>query len=81
MQGRQGTMAAAIDSLSAELAFKANIDAAARDYVCEPNLGKPLEGAEDLCLGRSTCQSVGQRPSCMLTPLTIKTQSIGRSLA
>eukprot|EP00877_Chromochloris_zofingiensis_P007169 jgi/Chrzof1/2705/Cz11g25250.t1 len=28
----------AMDSLSAELAFKANVDAANRDYVCEPHL-------------------------------------------
>lgn len=30
----------AMDSLSAELAFKANVDAANRDYVCEPHLGE-----------------------------------------
>ncbi|KAF8056378.1 V-type proton ATPase subunit B 1 [Scenedesmus sp. PABB004] len=31
-------MTAAVDSLSAELAFKANIDAASRDYICEPHI-------------------------------------------
>ncbi|PNH03245.1 V-type proton ATPase subunit B 1 [Tetrabaena socialis] len=31
-------MAAAIDMLSSELAFKAHVDAANRDYVCEPHL-------------------------------------------
>lgn len=29
----------AVDKLSAELAFKANVDAVARDYVCEPHVG------------------------------------------
>lgn len=29
----------AVDKLSAELAFKANVDAAARDYICEPHVG------------------------------------------
>lgn len=29
----------AVDKLSAELAFKANIDAASRDYICEPHVG------------------------------------------
>lgn len=29
----------AVDKLSAELAFKANIDAVSRDYVCEPHVG------------------------------------------
>lgn len=29
----------AVDKLSAELAFKANIDAVARDYICEPHVG------------------------------------------
>lgn len=30
----------AADKLAAELAFKANVDAVSRDYVCEPHLGK-----------------------------------------
>jgi hypothetical protein len=33
-------MAAAANKLAAELAFKANVDAVARDYVCEPHLGE-----------------------------------------
>jgi hypothetical protein len=32
-------MASAVDKLSAELAFKANVDAVSRDYVCQPHLG------------------------------------------
>lgn len=39
-------MAKAADKLAAELAFKANVDAVSRDYVCEPHLG---EWAGDLC--------------------------------
>eukprot|EP00775_Hariotina_reticulata_P003311 gene3311-3587_t len=31
-------MASAVDKLAAELAFKANVDAVSRDYVCEPHL-------------------------------------------
>jgi len=27
------------DKLAAELAFKANVDAVSRDYICEPHLG------------------------------------------
>jgi hypothetical protein len=29
----------AVDALSSELAFKAHVDAAKRDYICEPHLG------------------------------------------
>jgi len=35
----KSAMASAVDKLSAELAFKANVDAVSRDYVCEPHLG------------------------------------------
>jgi hypothetical protein len=31
---------AAANKLAAELAFKANVDAVSRDYVCEPHLGR-----------------------------------------
>jgi hypothetical protein len=31
---------AAVDKLSKELAFKANVDAVTRDYICEPRLGE-----------------------------------------
>lgn len=31
--------AVAVDKLSKDLAFKANVDAVSRDYICEPRLG------------------------------------------
>ena len=31
---------AAVDSLTSELAFKANVAAVSRDYICEPHLGE-----------------------------------------
>jgi hypothetical protein len=33
-------MAKAVDKLSAELAFKAQVDAVTRDYICEPHVGE-----------------------------------------
>lgn len=36
----------AVDALSSELAFKAHVDAAKRDYICEPHLGaSPADAA------------------------------------
>jgi hypothetical protein len=35
-------MTAKVDKLSADMALKANIGAASRDYVCEPNLGEQI---------------------------------------
>lgn len=50
-------MAAAVEKLSSELAFKAHVDAINRDYVVEPHLGKALSGshlAETLALLHNT---------------------------
>lgn len=32
-------MGTSVEKLSAELAFKANVDAVSRDYVCKPHIG------------------------------------------
>jgi hypothetical protein len=37
--GPKAGIMSAVDKLSAELAFKANVDAVSRDYVCEPHVG------------------------------------------
>lgn len=48
-----------VDKLSAEMAFKANVDAASRDYICEPHLGERCSSA---ARGPSACQRLCRAP-------------------
>jgi hypothetical protein len=65
----------AADKLAAELAFKANVDAVSRDYVCEPHLGGCSMARRDRSPPAS-CTQVWQCPNAMQRIL----QSTGLSL-
>lgn len=46
----------ATDKLAAELAFKANVDAVSRDYICEPHLGVYAVPGRDRSSASSCCK-------------------------
>lgn len=48
---------AAANKLAAELAFKANVDAVSRDYVCEPHLGRCSQTSRERDNTQITCPS------------------------
>lgn len=48
---------AAANKLAAELAFKANVDAVSRDYVCEPHLGRCSQTSRERDVTQITCCS------------------------
>lgn len=61
----------AADKLAAELAFKANVDAVSRDYICEPHLGVCVGGlyAHGTATKTVICLAAA-RPDCSSQPLT-----------